>query len=128
MTTQTHNSELVNYTINHLDNGYTGTYGADLHNELFNTEYYIIGRYQAEQWLINNVGIFAAIDEIKEYENDNFGTVTTDFSEPEKVVNMYVYIKGQEILAECPTLDKKWNDKLTDKDIVKIKKELKKLL
>ncbi len=31
---------------------------------------------------------------------DNYGEVTTDLSEPERVVNMYVYIIGEEILED----------------------------
>ena len=70
----------------------------ELHNEIFNTDYYIIGTYEAKQWLSDKV--FDVIDYIKEYEESNFGEVTTDLSEPEKVVNMYVYILGEEILYE----------------------------
>jgi len=70
----------------------------DLHHEIFNTDYYIIGRYQAKKWLGDQV--FNVINIIKEYENDNFGEVNTDFSEVEKVVNMYVYIIGEEIVSE----------------------------
>ena len=70
----------------------------ELHNEIFNTDYYIIGTYEAKQWLSDKV--FDVIDYIKEYEEANFGEVTTDLSEPEKVVNMYVYIIGEEILYE----------------------------
>ena len=70
----------------------------DLHHEIFNTDYYIIGRYEATKWLGDQV--FNVINIIKEYENDNFGEVNTDFSEVEKVVNMYVYIIGEEIVSE----------------------------
>ena len=70
----------------------------DLHHHCFNTDYYIIGRYKATQWLGDQV--FNVIDHIKNYENDNFGSVNTDFSESEKVVNMYVYIIGEEIVAD----------------------------
>ena len=70
----------------------------DLHHEIFNTDYYIIGRYEATKWLGDQV--FNIINIIKEYENDNFGEVNTDFSEVEKVVNMYVYIIGEEIVSE----------------------------
>ena len=69
----------------------------DLHHEIFNTDFYIIGRYEASQWLGDQV--FNVINFIKEYENDNFGSVNTDFSEPEAVVNMYVYIIGEEIVS-----------------------------
>ena len=70
----------------------------DLHHEIFNTDYYIIGRYQASQWLGSDV--FAAINEIKEYEQDRFGEVMTDFSEPERVANMLAYIFGEEVLYD----------------------------
>ena len=68
----------------------------DLHHECFNTDYYIIGTYKATQWLSEQV--FNVIEYIKEYENNNFGEVTTDFSSPEKIVNMYAYIIGEEIV------------------------------
>ena len=126
--TTTHNSELINYAIEGLNNVNAGTYGCDLHHELFNTDYFIIGYYQAEQWLIANVGIFAAIEEIKEYEQSNFGQVSTDLSSSEKVVNMYAYIKGEEILSESKTLQDKWDNQLTDEDIQAIKDELNELL
>lgn len=126
--TTTHNSELINYAIEGLNNVNAGTYGCDLHNELFNTDYFIIGYYQAEQWLIANVGIFAAIGEIVKYEKDNFGEVSTDIESSEKVVNMYAYIKGEEILSESKTLQDKWNNRLTDEDIQAIKDELNELL
>ena len=78
-----------------LDNVY------DLHHEIFNTDYYIIGRYQAKEWM--GADAFDCIYDIQEYENNNFGRVTTDLSEPESVVNMYVYIIGEEILEDVVT-------------------------
>ena len=70
----------------------------DLHYHAFNTDYYIIGTYKAKQWLGDEV--FDVINIIKEYEQLHFGEVSTDLSEPEKVVNMYTYIVGEEIVAE----------------------------
>ena len=70
----------------------------DLHHEVFNTDYYIIGTYKAKQWCGDQV--FNIINFIKEYENDNFGKVNTDFSDAEKVVNMYAYIIGEEIVSK----------------------------
>jgi len=76
----------------------------ELHNEMFNMDYYIIGRYEAKKWLGNQV--FNVIDYIKECENNHFGEVNTDFSEPEHVVNMYTYIVGEEMLWEmCDELE-----------------------
>jgi len=82
----------------------------DLHNEIFNTDYYIIGYYNCEKWLGNRA--FDVIGYIKDYENDNFGEVTTDLSSSESVVNMYVYIIGQQILQE---VIKEVKNKLADK-------------
>ena len=70
----------------------------ELHHEIYNTDYYIIGRYQAKEWLSDEV--FNVINIIKEYENMHFGEVNTDFSEPESVVNMYVYIVGEYIVND----------------------------
>ena len=70
----------------------------DLHHHAFNQDYYLIGRYQATQWLGDQV--FNVIDHIKEYEQSNFGEVSTDFSEPEHVVNMYAYIIGETVVQE----------------------------
>ena len=61
-------------------------------------EDYIIGRYQATKWLGKEV--FNIINFIKEYEMRNFGEVYTDFSEAERVVNMYTYIIGEEIVSD----------------------------
>ena len=69
---------------------------SEIHYDLFNTDYYIIGYYKAEKWLSNNV--FNVIEEIKEYEQNNFGEIATDFSSSEQVVNMYVYILGEHII------------------------------
>ena len=70
----------------------------ELHHEIFNTDYYIIGTYKAKQWL--GADAFDAIAMIKDYELDNFGEVYTDLSNPEHVVNMVVYIIGEEIVAD----------------------------
>ena len=118
--------ELAQGAVEKLNDGIgLGTYGADLHNDLFNSDYYIIGRYQAEQWLIANTGVFNAIGIIQEYENMQFGEVSTDLSEPERVCNMIVYIAGEEVLNESETLQKRWNEVLNERDIKKIVKELK---
>ena len=70
----------------------------DLHYHAFNTDYYIIGTYKATQWLEDQA--FNVIGFIKEYEELNFGEVFTDLSEPEKIVNMYTYIIGEEIVFD----------------------------
>lgn len=78
---------------------------SDLHHEAFNQAYYIIGTYQAAQWLGDHA--FECIEIIKDYEQDHFGEVSTDFSSPEAVVNMYTYIVGEQVVREWfESLDK----------------------
>ena len=74
----------------------------DLHHYLLNEDYFIIGYYKAEQWLKKD-SIFNAIEIIKNYENDNFGQVSTDLSSSENVANMLAYILGEEILYNNDT-------------------------
>ena len=77
---------------------------SDLHHFLLNEDYFIIGYYQAEQWLKKDNGsIFEAIETIREYEQSNFGQVTTDLSSSENVANMLAYILGEEILYNNDT-------------------------
>jgi len=72
----------------------------ELHYHAFNEDYYIIGYYQADQWLKqHDVSSFDAINTVKEYEVSNFGEMTTDINS-ESIVNMYVYILGEELLSE----------------------------
>ena len=71
---------------------------SELHHEAFNEDYYIIGTYQAAQWLGDRA--FEVIDIIKDYEQSNFGEVYTDLSSPEAVVNMYAYIVGEAVVYE----------------------------
>jgi len=87
------NDSIINYDKEWIENNQD-----DLHHEIFNTDYYIIGSYKATQWLGDQV--FNIIDFIKEYEQSLFGEVFTDFSDPERIVNMYVYIIGEEIVFD----------------------------
>lgn len=69
----------------------------DLHHHCFNTDYYIIGTERAINWMGSYA--FDIINFVKEYEQDNFGECTTDLTSPEKIVNMYAYIIGEEIVS-----------------------------
>ena len=117
-------NELKQHAIDYIKDNEPTCYGCDLHNEIFNSDYYIIGRYQAEQWLVKHIGVFNAIGEIKEYEESNFGGVITDLSESEKVVNMIVYIAGEEILSNIKSLSDNCNNRLDEEACKLIIEEL----
>jgi hypothetical protein len=76
------------------------------HFHSFNEDYYLIGYYNCEQWLIkHNVSAFEAINDIVEYEQDNFGEVMTKLDNAESVVHTYVYIQGEELMSGIDTLE-----------------------
>ena len=74
----------------------------DLHHYLINQDYFIIGYYQARKWL-EKESVFESIEKVKEYEQNNFGEVSTDFSNEEKLANMLAYVLADEILNENDT-------------------------
>tara|TARA_R100001509_G_scaffold150819_1_gene109974 strand:+ start:266 stop:652 length:387 start_codon:yes stop_codon:yes gene_type:complete len=95
--------DVKNYIIDQLnDDVGLNEHISDLHHYLLNEDYFIIGYYKAEQWLKKD-SIFNAIEIIKNYENDNFGQVSTDLSSSENVANMLAYILGEEILYNNDT-------------------------
>ena len=110
-----------------LEEGYDGYY-CDLHNEVFNTNYYIVGTEQAKEAL-REYDVFEAIEKIQAYEKDNFGDVYTDLSDPEKLINMLYYIIGEEVLYEMmdgvEAFNENWNNQATDEINAAILKEVK---
>ncbi len=106
--------------------GYTGYY-CDLHNEVFNTDYYIIGTYEAKKAL-EEYGVFDAIEKVQTYEKDNFGEVYTDLSDPEKLINMLYYIIGEEVLYELmegvDAFHDNWNNQADEETNAEILAEL----
>lgn len=92
---------------------------SDLHHYLLNEDYFIIGYYQAEQWLKKDNGsVFEAIETIREYEQTNYGQVSTDLSSSENVANMLAYILGEQILFNNDTynLFTRFHNEYLDKD------------
>jgi hypothetical protein len=119
--------EAIEAIIEALEDGYSGYY-CDLHNEVFNTDYYIIGTYEAKEAL-REYDVFNAIELVQGYEKDNFGEVYTDLSDPEKLINMVYYIIGDEVIGdmyEIEAFGDNWNnvaDEETNAIIIKEMKE-----
>jgi hypothetical protein len=103
--------EAVEAIIEALEDGYSGYY-CDLHNEVFNTDYYIVGNYEAKEAL-REYDVFEAIELVQGYEKDNFGEVYTDLSDPEKLINMVYYIIGDEVICkmnDIEAFEDNWNN------------------
>ena len=114
--------QVIEHGIDLIDE-YDGIPADELHHRLYNEDYFIIGYNEAEKFL-NEYGTFNAIELIKQYEQDNFGEVNTDFSDSEKVANMFAYIVGEEALNNCETYQGVTDYMLDKKTLQKIKSEL----
>ena len=96
----------------------------DLHNTLFNEDYFVVGYYQAQKWLNdNNIDVFDAIRYCNEKEEEMFGEVQTQYQDAERLVNSYAYFKGQELLWELNSYNDAQDD-LTKQDIANMLKEI----
>lgn len=111
-------AEAMEAIIEALRDHYSGYY-CDLHDAVFNSDYYIIGTHEAKEAL-REYDVFDAIELVQEYEKFNFGEVYTDLSNPEKLINMVYYIIGDEIISEmCDEIgafNENWDD-LADDEI-----------
>lgn len=107
---------------------YSGYY-CDLDNEVFNTDYYIIGTYQAKEAL-KEYDVFEAIELVQRYEMEQFGKVYTDLIEPEALLNMVYYIIGEDVICEMcniPEFKDNWNNVADDETNRKIIEKMKEL-
>lgn len=124
--------DAIENIIDVLADGYSGYY-CDLHNEVFNTDYYVDNNKKAKEMLGDDV--YYAIGRIYDYEKDNFGEVYTDLSEPMKIVNMLYYIIGEDVMYECGLFNEllmdNWDnladEKINQKMIDALEKELENL-
>ena len=115
--------EMIEDIIEYLENT-GGVYGCDLHSEVFNTDYYIIGWPQAKEAL-ESYDVFDALHKVQTYEIYEFGEVTTDLTDPEKLANMLYYIESEEYLYSLEgeirdIINEYWGDELEEKDIKKL--------
>jgi hypothetical protein len=110
-----------------LEEGYSGYY-CDLHDEVFNTDYYTIWADEAKKEL-EEFGLWDAIGKVQTYEKDTFGEVYTDLSNPIKLINLLYYIIGEEVLDEMmkgiEAWEENWNNIATDETNTAILKEVK---
>lgn len=94
--------ELVNHIIDRMNDLELDTLD-DLHQDCFNSDYYIIGYYQASQWLKqHNIDPFEAVADVINWERENLGEVYLKPEEinSESIVNKLVYAYGEELLQE----------------------------
>ena len=94
-------TELANHLLDLInDEVLTNGNHEDWHFHAFNEDYYIIGYYQASEWLKrHDMDAFETIGICQQYEIDHFGE-SRIYDNSEQTVNMLVYIIGEELLNE----------------------------
>jgi Trk K+ transport system NAD-binding subunit len=77
---------------------------SELHNKAFNEDYYIIGYYQASEWLKQHeVDAFDAIAYVAKKDTEEFGScyLTHEDFNSERIVNLLAYHAGYEVMPSC---------------------------
>ena len=72
---------------------------SDLHHDVFNSDYYIIGTYKAKEAL-NEFDVFEAIEVVQNWEMSMFGEKCEEISNPERFANLLWYILGENYMNE----------------------------
>ena len=86
----------------------------ELHDYVFNPyDYYIIGVAEARKAL-NQYGTRKALEEVKDFEEENFGEVGTDLTSPKAVANMLEYIIVDNVTTSLGSTDEYYYNKLDD--------------
>ena len=73
----------------------------DLHYKVYNSDYFIIGYYNAEQWLIKDDinYTFEVLGYVQEQEEIALGIIEK-IDNAERLVNLYAYWLGYVVIAE----------------------------
>lgn len=98
-------------------------YACDIHHHLYNENEHFI--YYAEAGkAADELSVWECVGVVQKYEQVYFGSIYTSLSNPCDVVNMVIYIMGQELLhqifEDTKYFTKKWNDRLTDDELDKM--------
>lgn len=97
-------SELENHIIDLIEEGRINDENLDdAHHIAFNEDYYIIGYYEADQWLkSHNVTPWQAMQYVVEQENFHFGESQSmgEDVNSESIVNLLVFFSGYDIDIE----------------------------
>lgn len=97
-------------------------YLCDMHNEVFNSDFYTWNRNIAAETIAdgNTRQIFETIGRIIKYEKDEFGEVDTNFSDPCEVCNMLYFIIGEQEISKmfsgCKLYNELYNEIVTKED------------
>ena len=98
--------ELLDYAIEQIAELDLDLNDDELHFKLFNEDYYIIGYYNASEWLKkHNIGEFEAVQLLNDLMMSYFGEIQEYDVNAETIVNQLVYFLGYEIMGELKDIN-----------------------
>lgn len=107
-------TEFAKNQISELDINVFRTDVFDVHHEVFNSDYYIIGYYDAQKWLNDHeINVFDGIEWCKSKEIEHFGKSNTNYDNAEVLVNHLVYWAGYDIIEDI-IRDVKYNSEIEE--------------
>lgn len=124
---------------NVMDYETEGSYLGDICNDLFNSDYWIVGTFEASQEL-NNFdgyehetqldGVFGAIEFVTNCSEDEGLEIDySDLADPEKLASLVAYYEGEKVFNEILNKAKlSLDDSATSENLEKIKKEALKMM
>ena len=121
--------EAISRIMEALECEYDGYY-CDLHNKVFNEEWYTCYDHKAKEHL-REYDVFEAIELVQEYEDDNFGVCNTNLASPRELISMVWYIIGDEVIGEMNSIAEfsdNWNNCADEETNAKILEAMKKML
>lgn len=113
--------ELIKDEIKDMIHDYEGTYICDLAHEMYNKDYYIIGTYQAKEFLKKH---FDDMCECIEAYEEEFGEQYPYITNSECLATLLALQVANEIFNESKALEKVWGDTLEEEHINEFIKEL----
>ena len=94
--------ELTQYVLDlYKDEVLTEENRKEWHHLAFNEDYYLIGYYDCSEWLKkHDIDPYDAIAICQDYEIEMFGKLQPIYGNSETIVNMLVFIYGEEIIND----------------------------
>jgi len=74
---------------------------SEIHNKVFNQEFFVIGYYRSKKWIEKVCGMANAVKVIQNYEGNTIGEIVTDLANSIAVGNKLASIIGNMVLFEA---------------------------
>ena len=100
---------------------FEGVYCCDLVYEMYNHDFYVVGIYQAKEFL--RVHFDEMLETLEDYKL-NFGEDYPEVTNVEKLATLVILNQAEKLVNNLQVIKNNWDNVITEKIIEDIKKEL----